>query len=125
MILTFSLSIINSQEKIMAHYSGPLSTGKNTGATKTKAEQQLSIIIKWSPHWCAFYWVAEEVFHVKEMFYLNQEARNGLWNFISAHFSMVYWVKGDIYKMNLWLSCWKTAKSKKRSNLTIWHASLT
>lgn len=45
-----------------------------------------------------FYWVAEEVFHVKEMFYLNQEARNGLWNFISAHFSMVYWVKGDIFK---------------------------
>ena len=45
-----------------------------------------------------FYWVAEEVFHVREMFYLNQEARNGLWNFISAHFSMVYWVKGDIYK---------------------------
>ena len=45
-----------------------------------------------------FYWVAEEVFHVKEMFYLNQEARNGLWNFISAHFSMVYWVKGNIYK---------------------------
>lgn len=45
-----------------------------------------------------FYWVAEEVFHVKEMFYLNQQARNGLWNFISAHFSMVYWVKGDIYK---------------------------
>ena len=44
-----------------------------------------------------FYWVAEEVFHVREMFYLNQEARNGLWNFITAHFSMVYWVKGDIY----------------------------
>ena len=45
-----------------------------------------------------FYWVADEVFHIKEMFYLNQEARNGLWNFITAHFSMVYWVKGDIYK---------------------------
>ncbi|MBP1044688.1 GNAT family N-acetyltransferase [Enterococcus sp. BWM-S5] len=45
-----------------------------------------------------FYWVAEEVFHIKEMFYLNQEARNGLWNFITAHFSMVYWVKGNIYK---------------------------
>lgn len=45
-----------------------------------------------------FYWVAEEIFHVKEMFYLNQEARNGLWNFISAHFSMIYWVHGDIYK---------------------------
>lgn len=50
------------------------------------------------PQGVLFYWVAEEVFHVKEMFYLNQEARNGLWNFISAHFSMVYWVKGDIYK---------------------------
>lgn len=45
-----------------------------------------------------FYWIAEEVFHVKEMFYLNQEARDGLWNFISAHFSMVYWVEGDTYK---------------------------
>lgn len=45
-----------------------------------------------------FYWIAEEVFHIKEMFYLNQEARNGLWNFISAHFSMVYWMQGNIYK---------------------------
>lgn len=45
-----------------------------------------------------FYWIAEEVFHNKEMFYLNQEARNGLWNFISAHFSMVYWIQGNIYK---------------------------
>lgn len=45
-----------------------------------------------------FYWIYDEVFHIKEMFYLNQEARNGLWNFISAHFSMIYWVKGDIYK---------------------------
>ncbi|EOL46089.1 GNAT family acetyltransferase [Enterococcus phoeniculicola] len=45
-----------------------------------------------------FYWVAEEVFHIKELFYINQEARNGLWNFVSAHFSMIYWVKGDIYK---------------------------
>lgn len=45
-----------------------------------------------------FYWISDEVFHIKEMFYLNQEARNGLWNFISAHFSMVYWVKGDIFK---------------------------
>ncbi len=50
------------------------------------------------PRGVLFYWVAEEVFHIKEMFYLDQEARNGLWNFISAHFSMIYWVKGDIYK---------------------------
>lgn len=50
------------------------------------------------PQGVLFYWVAEEVFHIREMFYLTQEARNGLWNFISAHFSMIYWVKGNIYK---------------------------
>ncbi|MGC6767475.1 GNAT family N-acetyltransferase [Enterococcus sp. LJL128] len=50
------------------------------------------------PQGVLFYWIAEDVFHIKEMFYMNQEARNGLWNFISAHFSMVYWVKGSIYK---------------------------
>ncbi|EGF34655.1 acetyltransferase, partial [Lacticaseibacillus rhamnosus MTCC 5462] len=32
------------------------------------------------------------------MIYTNQEARVGLWNFISAHFSMVTHVKGNIYK---------------------------
>jgi predicted acetyltransferase len=50
------------------------------------------------PKGVLFYWIAEEVFHIKEMFYLNQEARNGLWNFITAHFSMVYWIQGNIYK---------------------------
>ncbi|GKQ42830.1 acetyltransferase [Companilactobacillus sp. RD055328] len=44
------------------------------------------------------YWIANDVFHVKEMIYLNQEARLGLWNFISAHFSMLDKVKGHIYK---------------------------
>lgn len=45
-----------------------------------------------------FYWIAEEIFHIKEMVYLNQEARKGLWNFISAHFSMIDLVQGDTYK---------------------------
>lgn len=45
-----------------------------------------------------FYWIKEEIFHIKEMFYLTQEARSGLWNFVSAHFSMVYRITGDIYK---------------------------
>ncbi|CAM3272609.1 GNAT family N-acetyltransferase [Vagococcus fessus] len=45
-----------------------------------------------------FYWIAEEVFHIKEMIYLNQEARKGLWNFISAHFSMINHVEGSTYK---------------------------
>lgn len=44
-----------------------------------------------------FYWIAEDVFHLKEMVYLNEEARQGLWNFISAHFSMVTDVKGRTY----------------------------
>lgn len=44
------------------------------------------------------YWVAKNVFHIKEMIYLNQEARRGLWNFIYAHFSMVDKVKGNIYR---------------------------
>lgn len=43
------------------------------------------------------YWIAGEVFHMKEMVFVNQEARTGLWNFISAHFSMVTHVKGHIY----------------------------
>ncbi|WP_314209428.1 GNAT family N-acetyltransferase, partial [Vagococcus salmoninarum] len=44
------------------------------------------------------YWIAEEVFHIKEMVYLNQEARKGLWNFIAAHFSMINYVEGDVFK---------------------------
>ena len=67
--------------------------------------------------------MADEVFHIKEMFYLNQEARNGLWNFITAHFSMVYWVKGDIYK-NEPLAFQKTAKLKKALNPIIWRELL-
>lgn len=44
-----------------------------------------------------YYWIENEIFHIKEMVYLNQEARHGLWNYISAHFSMVNQVKGDNY----------------------------
>ncbi|MDT2815007.1 GNAT family N-acetyltransferase [Vagococcus carniphilus] len=50
------------------------------------------------PQGVCFYWIAEEVFHIKEMFYLNQEARHGLWNFVSAHFSMVDLVQGETFK---------------------------
>ncbi|MGX7059414.1 GNAT family N-acetyltransferase [Vagococcus humatus] len=44
------------------------------------------------------YWIAEEIFHIKELIYLNQEARKGLWNFITAHFSMIHYVEGTTYK---------------------------
>lgn len=43
------------------------------------------------------YWIADDTFHIKDMIYLTQEARQGLWNFISAHFSMIDTVKGNIY----------------------------
>lgn len=44
------------------------------------------------------YWISDDIFYIKDMIYLNQEARKGLWNFISAHFSMIDNVKGDIYQ---------------------------
>lgn len=43
------------------------------------------------------YWIVKDTFHIKDMIYLNQEARQGLWNFISAHFSMIDTVKGNLY----------------------------
>lgn len=43
------------------------------------------------------YWVAEEIMHIKEIVTLNNEAWRGIWNFISAHISMVEKVKGFQY----------------------------
>lgn len=43
------------------------------------------------------YWIENEVFHVKDMIFNNENARTGLWNFISAHFSMVEEIIGDTY----------------------------
>lgn len=45
-----------------------------------------------------FYWIVSDVFYIKDMFYLTQEARKGLWNFIYAHYSMIDKVKGRIYR---------------------------
>ncbi|MBB6446641.1 GNAT family N-acetyltransferase [Bacillus benzoevorans] len=49
------------------------------------------------PQGYLLYWISKDVLHVKEMVYINQEARTGLWNFISAHFSMVSKVVGNTY----------------------------
>ncbi|MBC2257539.1 GNAT family N-acetyltransferase [Listeria booriae] len=49
------------------------------------------------PQGFMYYWIADDIFHMKEMVYLTREARHGLWNFISAHFSMVTHVKGKLY----------------------------
>lgn len=43
------------------------------------------------------YWLANDVFHIKDMIFNNEDARAGLWNFISAHFSMIDKVVGDTY----------------------------
>lgn len=43
------------------------------------------------------YELEEEVLRIKEMVYLSQEAKHGLWNYISAHYSMVNFVKGYHY----------------------------
>lgn len=51
-----------------------------------------------NPQGYVLYWIAEDVLHIKDMIYLDQETRKGLWNFISAHHSMVNLVEGDIYK---------------------------
>lgn len=43
------------------------------------------------------YLIENDIFHVKEMVYLNQEASKGLWRYISAHESMVSEVTGNNY----------------------------
>ncbi|WP_371377071.1 enhanced intracellular survival protein Eis [Sporomusa aerivorans] len=49
------------------------------------------------PDGYVLYWIADEVFHIKDMIFVNEEARSGLWNFISAHFSMISKVIGNIH----------------------------
>ncbi|MDF2802897.1 MAG: family N-acetyltransferase [Anaerocolumna sp.] len=50
------------------------------------------------PDGYVLYWIADEIFHIKDMIFVNEEARIGLWNFISAHFSMISKVIGNMYK---------------------------
>ena len=50
------------------------------------------------PNGFMFYHLENEILYIKEMIYLIMEARNGLWNFASAHFSMVNEVRGKTYE---------------------------
>lgn len=43
------------------------------------------------------YLLENEIFKIKEMIALDEEARHGLWNYVSAHFSMVQEVSGAQY----------------------------
>lgn len=49
------------------------------------------------PDGYVIYWLAEDIFHVKDMIFNNEAARTGLWNFISAHLSMIDKVVGSTY----------------------------
>lgn len=69
------------------------------------------------------YYIANEIFHIKEMVYLNIEANHGLWNYISAHFSMITQARATTTPARQWHICLKTAKLRRQSRLILWHAS--
>ena len=46
------------------------------------------------PQGYLFYRIMEENYYIDEIVYMQEEARKGLWNFVSAHSSMVYNVYG-------------------------------
>lgn len=43
------------------------------------------------------YLIKEDIMHIKEMIYLNEEGRQGLWQYIHAHDSMIDEVRGNNY----------------------------
>lgn len=49
------------------------------------------------PDGYVIYWIADEIFYIKDMIFMNEEARIGLWNFIAAHFSMITKVIGNTF----------------------------
>lgn len=49
------------------------------------------------PEGYVIYYIEDEIFYIKDMISLNEVARTGLWNFVSAHFSMISKVKGSTY----------------------------
>ncbi|MDO4285843.1 MAG: GNAT family N-acetyltransferase [Eubacteriales bacterium] len=49
------------------------------------------------PDGYVIYWIADDVFHIKDMIFINEYARECLWNFVSAHISMIDKVIGDTF----------------------------
>lgn len=49
------------------------------------------------PDGYVIYWLAADVFNIKDMIFNSEAARTGLWNFISAHLSMIDKVVGNTY----------------------------
>lgn len=49
------------------------------------------------PDGYVIYWISDDVFHIKDMIFINEDARIGLWNFVGAHFSMINKVVGNTF----------------------------
>jgi predicted acetyltransferase len=49
------------------------------------------------PDGYVIYWLSNDIFHIKDMIFNNEAAHTGLWNFVSAHFSMIDKVEGDTF----------------------------
>lgn len=49
------------------------------------------------PDGYVIYWISDDIFHIKDMIFINEDARIGLWNFVGAHFSMINKVIGNTF----------------------------
>ena len=49
------------------------------------------------PYGYMVYLISSDIMHIKEMIYLNREAKKGLWEYIHAHDSMIDEVHGNTY----------------------------
>ena len=59
------------------------------------------------------YLLKREIFKIKEMVYLNDEARRGMWDYVTAHYSMVTESPAATIPTIRWLSRWRTAISAR------------
>ena len=66
---------------------------------------------------------SSEIFKIKEMVYLNDEARAKR-DYVTAHYSMVTEVSGCNYTNHRWLSRWRTAISARPQPYVMAHRIL-
>lgn len=101
---TLDEDVLNVYEKYASHAHGAMI--RNTIAWNEKFHEdyweekfidsnvQLQAAVYYDeenePQGYMFYRIMEENFYIDEIVYLQEEARKGLWNFVSAHKSMVY-----------------------------------
>lgn len=96
--------VLDTYNRFACQAHGAMMRGKNEWEEywRWENEEERSAAVYYEdPHEPAgylIYWIEDDVFNIKEMVYLNQDARRGLWNFIDAHYSMIDEVRGHIYK---------------------------